>query len=70
MEIHVGFYVTRNGRKAQVFSSTMPGKFPVAGVVFQTSTIWAPMKWYADGKWGDGNNTPADLIGEWRENED
>lgn len=70
MEVHVGFYVTRDGRKAQVFSTTMPGKFPVFGVMFQTDTLWSPSKWNKDGSWGD-SKSQADLIGEWREdNED
>jgi len=70
MEIKVGYYKTRDGRKARVICTDAPGGAPVVGyIIGETSSGYVNIrKWCVGGEYySTGSKSDHDLIAEWVE---
>jgi len=64
-----GLYVTRDGRKVEVLKVGLPGKFAVAGVIYEESGVeWWPKSWNTVGTFHpESGYGPHDIVGPWVE---
>ncbi len=63
MKIEVGYWETRDGRKARVLCTDAPGEWPVVGYIICGNNA-EPWVWFADGR-GQKFGGELDLIRPW-----
>ncbi len=63
--ITVGYWETRDGRKARVLCTDAPGRCPVKGYIETAEGESGAMSWALNGEWLSPSSTGADLIRQW-----
>jgi len=65
VNITVGYWETKDGRKARVLCTDAPGRCPVKGYIETAEGESGSMSWALKGEWLSPSNTGADLIRPW-----
>ena len=65
MKIKVGYWETRDGRKARVLCTDALSKWPVRGYVENNGQEPSNISWKENGRWVGSNSSSADLIRPW-----